>query len=452
MRLRPGTRLLPTMIPWAIVIGWAASALRGAELADVVEKVEPSVVRIDTNRAIGSGVVVNAKGWVITNYHVIDGSREAKVKFKNGRVAKVAGYVAIDPTHDLALLQLDKTSAKLLPIPIAGKLPRKGERVAAFGNPHGLSFSTSEGIISAIRRGTEVSRILGAPAYQALGYSTSATWIQTTAAISGGNSGGPLTDMEGSLVGLNTWSEVDGQNLNFAIGAPDIKRLIDGAPKDSTQPLTTLPRKPDLSTPGQIRFEMPSGRVFTVEPFIAADPTDEISAPGERFFAVPYPSGAPHLMAEYRGGVLHGALIVVSDTGQPILEAHYSNGHHQGVLRSWDKLGAPSVFLQYSKGKPHGFGLLFDDGHLRMIVEYEHDAIKGVQLMEELTLGRAFASADEAEKDEPAKQLLSQLADHLAQIKLTEGDAKKALAAAHKQQRSRESSDKSRAKSPSSDE
>ena len=198
-----------------------------AELADVVEKVEPSVVRIDTDRAIGSGVIVDNKGRCITNYHVIEGAREAKVKFRNGRVARVAGYVAIDPTRDLALLQLDKTDVKLAPIPIAAKLPRKGERVAAFGNPQGLSFSTSEGIVSAIRSGTELSKMNSG--YKALGYSPSATWIQTTAAISGGNSGGPLTDMAGNLLGLNTFSRAEGQNLNFAISAPDIKRLIDGA-------------------------------------------------------------------------------------------------------------------------------------------------------------------------------------------------------------------------------
>src|SRR5947209_8480877 len=80
--------------------------------------------------------------------------------------------------------------------------------VAAFGAPQGLSFSASEGIVSAVRSGKELKSML--PAYQATGYSEAATWVQTTAAISPGNSGGPLVNMKGEVVGLNTWAYTAG--------------------------------------------------------------------------------------------------------------------------------------------------------------------------------------------------------------------------------------------------
>ena len=427
------------IVPWTALVGVAvccnALAARAVDLADVVEKVEPSVVRIDTKRGLGSGVIIDAKGRVVTNYHVIDGAHEAKVKFRNGRVSQVAGFVAIDPTHDLAILQVDKVSAKLVPIPIADKRPRKGEQVAAFGNPKGMSFSTSEGIVNAIRSGSEMSRLIGAKNYQTLGYATSATWIQTTAAISGGNSGGPLTDMQGNLLGLNTWSTVDAQNLNFAIGAADIKRLIDSTVDEPVQPLSKLPRRAEFSAQGRFTLEMPSGRAFTFDAFMSPMLTAEIDGTHENFVSVPYANGRPRLLGEYRDGTLHGALIVFSEARKPILHAHYSNGQHQGVLRAWNRDGDPAVFMQFSKGKPHGFAVVFGDANLWMIVEYEHDAIRCLQVMDELTPRRSFESAAEAEKDDQAGALLNRMAESLAEIKATESSAKKELAAANKAQR-----------------
>ena len=138
--------------------------------------------------------------------------------------------------------------------------------------------------------------------------------------------------------------------------------------------------------------------------------------------------------------------MVISDTGEPVFQARYSHGRRQGVLKAWGKAGEPNVFVQYSKGKPHGFGLLFDEGQVRMIVEYDHDTIKGIQIIEDFKPSRAFASAAEAEDDEPTRQLLERLADGLAEVKLTEAAARKELAAARKQQQNRDRSEPSRDK------
>jgi S1-C subfamily serine protease len=172
MAKRVAARTSCGLLAASLAAVFAHCVARAADLADVIEQVEPSVVRIDTDRAIGSGAVVDADGLLITNYHVIAGAKRATVTFRSGTTAKVIGYLVIEPTHDLALLKIKKPAQALSAISILDKMPRKGEKVAAFGTPQGLSFTTSEGIISAIRSGGELSRLVGAEAYKAQGYAT----------------------------------------------------------------------------------------------------------------------------------------------------------------------------------------------------------------------------------------------------------------------------------------
>ncbi len=174
----------------------AVRAADSGNLADLIDKVEPSVVRIDVikgeSKGVGSGYVIGEDGTVATNYHVIAGASEATAIFKNGDKVDVQGTVWLDPKRDIAILKINKQG--LTPLPLADQLPRKGDSVAAFGAPVGLSFSASEGIVSAIRQGKELSEDDPLPG----------TWIQTTAPISPGNSGGPLVNQEGKVVAMNT--------------------------------------------------------------------------------------------------------------------------------------------------------------------------------------------------------------------------------------------------------
>lgn len=186
-------------------------------LPDLIEQVERSVVRIaveaEQGEAIGSGFVVGREGAVLTNYHVIEGAASAVVQFRDGTKAAVTGVLKLDDQRDLAVVKIDLPADRLVPLPLANDLPRKGEKVAAFGAPQGLSFSASEGIVSAVRPAEEVDQAAG-------------TYIQTTAAISGGNSGGPLVNMFGEVVGANTFKRRDGENLNFAISSDDVRDVV----------------------------------------------------------------------------------------------------------------------------------------------------------------------------------------------------------------------------------
>ena len=194
------------------------------ELVDLIAIVEPSVVRLNVvtkdGFSQGSGFVADGAGTVVTNFHVIEGANEVYAIFSDGREADVAGYRYFDVARDIAILQLDLPDGTVPGIPIASGLPRKGATVYGFGSPQGLDFTTSQGIISAVRREQEMHEVADEMR------SLKGTWLQTTAAISGGSSGGPLIDQAGNVVGINSMTMITGQNLNFAISCVDLREAL----------------------------------------------------------------------------------------------------------------------------------------------------------------------------------------------------------------------------------
>jgi serine protease DegS len=151
-------------------------------------------------RSLGSGVIVDAMGTIITNQHVIAGADSIRVQLADGRIAeaKVTGQ---DPDTDIALLALSLGNLPIMPLGRSDTL-RVGDIVLAIGNPFGLSQTVTQGIVSATGRGQ-------------LGLATFENFIQTDAAINLGNSGGALIDTNGDLVGINT------AVLNRSSGGPE---------------------------------------------------------------------------------------------------------------------------------------------------------------------------------------------------------------------------------------
>ena len=185
---------------------------------ELYEKVSPSVVEVTGESAsmtsTGTGFFCDDEGTVITNYHVIEKCTTATITLSNGKsytVNKVLGY---SESKDIAILSTSCTSS--IPLEIRKTAVKTGETVYAIGSSLGLTGSLSNGIISSAEREVE-------------GH----TYIQTTAPISSGNSGGPLLDNEGRVVGITTASFVDGQNLNLAIPVAQIDTI-------STKNPTTL--------------------------------------------------------------------------------------------------------------------------------------------------------------------------------------------------------------------
>lgn len=188
-------------------------------LRQLIADVEPSVVTIEVpGVAVGSGFVVTKDGVIATCYHVIEGAKEVRIKLHGGESLDAIGFIAVSPGKDIALLKV-KTVVPLVPLPIANKDPSKGDGVVAFGAPRGFEGSVSNGIISSVRNGAD-------PAIKKDERDADSIWVQTTTPISPGNSGGPLVDLEGNVVGINAWCRTDGQNLNFAASARQASDLL----------------------------------------------------------------------------------------------------------------------------------------------------------------------------------------------------------------------------------
>ena len=196
------------------------------DMSDLIQLVEPSVVRIVVfdyrgNKGIGSGFFADKEGKVVTNYHVVKNASKVTVQTADNKSLESLGFLIQDRAKDIAIIQVDPTEANITPLAIASDLPRKGDEVVAFGAPQGFGGTPTNGRVSSVRTGAEVSQALKDlnprfDLYKDQGFDIEMGWIQHTAAISGGNSGGPLVNLRGQLVGINTWTHPRGQNLNFA--------------------------------------------------------------------------------------------------------------------------------------------------------------------------------------------------------------------------------------------
>src|SRR6202161_4491400 len=151
-------------------------------------------------RSLGSGVIVDAAGTIVTNEHVIAGAESIRVQLADGRISD-ATIVGQDPDTDLAILHLGMDKLPTMPVGRSDTL-RVGDIVLAIGNPYGVGQTVTQGIVSATGRGQ-------------LGLATLDNFIQTDAAINLGNSGGALIDARGDLVGINT------AVLNRTYGGPE---------------------------------------------------------------------------------------------------------------------------------------------------------------------------------------------------------------------------------------
>jgi serine protease DegS len=212
--LAPSAVLRPTVVmqSFADSVARAAPAVVNIYTARVVtERTQPPAInqlfgdfwpsyRQRVERSLGSGVIVDAAGTIVTNQHVIAGADSIRVQLADGRIAD-ATIVGQDPDTDIAILHLAIGNLPVMPAGRSDTL-RVGDIVLAIGNPYGLSQTVTQGIVSATGRGQ-------------LGLATFENFIQTDAAINLGNSGGALIDAHGDLVGINT------AVLNRAYGGPE---------------------------------------------------------------------------------------------------------------------------------------------------------------------------------------------------------------------------------------
>jgi S1-C subfamily serine protease len=181
----------------------------------VVERVSPSVINVRRGRSGGSGVIVTPDGYALTNGHVVEGVREVGVTLTNGSDEMRAPVVGSDPATDLAVIRIPRSGLQAAELADTESL-RVGQLVIAIGDPLGFHSTVTTGVVSALGRslrgrdGRLIENV-----------------IQTDAALNPGNSGGPLVDTHGKVIGINTAIIPMAQGICFAIPAATA-RLVAG--------------------------------------------------------------------------------------------------------------------------------------------------------------------------------------------------------------------------------
>jgi len=192
-------------------------------MQDILKYASPAVVSIKVDdKAVASGVFISSNGIILTNYHVVKDAKKIMVTLYGSESEYRARTARVKEFYDLALLSVggsDYPSLKLAD-PESIKL---GETVIAVGNPFGLSATASSGIISSMRR---LKDMPGAKEADLSIWQEEITLIQTDAAVNPGNSGGPLLNEKGEIVGINTFGvpKTIAEGLNFAVHAKELKK------------------------------------------------------------------------------------------------------------------------------------------------------------------------------------------------------------------------------------
>lgn len=186
--------------------------VKSQDFTGIIEDVTKAVVSVITDISQGSGVIIRNNGYIVTNVHVLEGAKRIRVITSDKEVynAKLIGY---SKTADIALLKIDANDLDYLKFGDSDNV-KPGQRVIAVGNPAGLDFSVTEGIVSAVHRKVK---------------NEDNEYIQTDVPINPGNSGGPLINIKKEIIGINNF-KIGGSNfegLGFAIEANIVKDVTD---------------------------------------------------------------------------------------------------------------------------------------------------------------------------------------------------------------------------------
>ena len=185
-----------------------AIQIKSADFSAIVNDVLQSVVSVKTNVGQGSGAIIDTKGYIVTNVHVISGATTIKAVTYSGDTYDVNVIAGYDSNADIAVLKIDAAGLKALNFGNSDAL-KVGEKVIAAGNPAGLAFTVTEGIVSAFRTAQN-----------------NVDYIQTDVPINPGNSGGPLINAKGEIVGINNFKVSGGfEGLGFAISSNEARDI-----------------------------------------------------------------------------------------------------------------------------------------------------------------------------------------------------------------------------------
>lgn len=184
--------------------------VKSQDFTGIIEEVTKAVVSVITDVSQGSGVIIRSDGYIVTNVHVLEDARRIRVITSDKEIysAKLIGY---SKTTDIALLKIDADDLHYLKFGDSDDV-KPGQRVIAVGNPAGLDFSVTEGIVSAVHRKVR---------------NEDTEYIQTDVPINPGNSGGPLINIKKEIIGINNFKIGGFESLGFAIESNIVKDVTD---------------------------------------------------------------------------------------------------------------------------------------------------------------------------------------------------------------------------------
>src|SRR3989338_2196516 len=181
--------------------------IKSADFSAIVNDVLQSTVSIKTNVGQGSGAIIDRKGYIITNVHVINGASTVKAATYSGKTYDVNVLAGYDSQADIAVLKIDAPDLRAFNFGDSDSV-KIGEKVIAAGNPAGLAFTVTEGIVSAFRTFNNIN------------------YIQTDVPINPGNSGGPLINTKGEIIGINNFKVGGFEGLGFAISSNNARNVV----------------------------------------------------------------------------------------------------------------------------------------------------------------------------------------------------------------------------------
>jgi S1-C subfamily serine protease len=227
--------------------------------AKSVRDILDAVVKIEMptepgKMSIGAGFLIDPRGWVATNYHVIrEASSATRVRLFDGTQCKVAGILAQEPSMDLAILKLadPPPRLKVLDISFSGE-PEVGEEIQICGHPHNLNFTFDKGTVGRVITTLEMLKERGNPLLHQMHAPLDMVWIQHSARIAPGNSGGPVLNQHGQVVGINSF--VNELSFGYAVPVRYLRGLVALCDENKITPLPSRllgqpPAKPEPQEP-----------------------------------------------------------------------------------------------------------------------------------------------------------------------------------------------------------
>lgn len=304
------------------------------EPSKIAEKCSPSVIQITTNLGLGTGFFIE-KGVVVTNYHVIKGASSISVQLGNGKEYKVDTILGYDENLDLALLSLPDIGT---PLTISKFAPKTGDTAYAIGSPLGLDNTFTKGIIS------NASRL-----------SDDVKYIQTDTALSSGNSGGPLLNAFGEVIGINTMQYSEGQNLNFALDITQLYSVSTLDPIDVSSlsesedtDYSKITVKEDTAKSGSTSTaqDVPSGYYITGSIDTTTDPvgTDSYRITLDKYSRISVLAAA----ATAYPSDLSNLHLTIADSNNRTLLYNYTDDDSDGFLNIFADLPAGTYYIQIS--------------------------------------------------------------------------------------------------------